>query len=439
MTTDQRRRSSRRVFLGQSLAATALVGAGLGTSQAVSANEKLNIAIIGTQNRASGNIAGVQHENIVALCDVDADYLGKRSEQFPKASAYRDYRKMLEREEKNIDAVVISTADHTHAPATVMALRMGKHVYCEKPLTHTVEEARLVAKLAKEKGVATQMGTQIHAGDNYRRVVELIQSGAIGDVHEAYVWCNKAWSDGRFDFGKPVPKNLDWDLWLGPAKEIPYSANVHPANWRRFWAFGTGTLGDMGCHVIDLAQWALKLQYATEVWAEGPPVHEVGTPTWMASHLKFPARDGLAPVTLHWYDGGEHPQIVKETLDQNGKPLSNRGLGILFVGSKGMCFADYGSRLLLPQDKFEGFQAPEPTIPSSVGHHQEWINACKTGSPTLCNFDYASALTETVLLGTVAYRAGERLQWDAENLRAVNCSKADEFIRKEYRKGFELS
>lgn len=438
--TSRRQQASRRQFLSQSIAAAAGAVA-LGTTRSygrLSANEKLNIAIIGTQNRASGNITGVIEENIVALCDVDSNYLGKRAEELPNARKYSDYRKMLEAEENHIDAVVISTADHTHAPATVMALRMGKHVYCEKPLTHTVEEARVVSRLAAEKGVATQMGTQIHASDNYRRVVELIQGNAIGPVSEVYVWCNKAWSDGRFDFKDQTPSHLDWDLWLGPAKKRPYSDKVHPANWRRFWDFGTGTLGDMGCHAIDLAQWALKLRYPTEVWAEGPPVHEVGTPSQMASHLKYPARDGMPPVTLHWYDGGMHADIIKQTKDDKGVPLSKRGLGLLFIGSKGMLFADYGSRILMPQEEFRDYQAPEPTIPASIGHHREWLQACKTGSPTLCNFDYAGALTETVLLGTVAYRTGERLLWDAENLKATNCPSADNFIRKEYRKGFEI-
>jgi predicted dehydrogenase len=408
------------------------------TKAAPGPNDRIRIAVVGTQNQASFSIDNVRNEEIVALCDVDQSYLDKRGQQFPHARRYRDFRKMLETEAPRIDAAIVATPDHLHAPATAMALRLGKHVYCEKPLTHTVHEARVIRDLTRQAKVATQMGTQIHAGDNYRRVVELVRSGAIGKVETVYTWCNKGWSDGRFAFGKPAPAHLDWDLWLGPATKRPYSENVHPANWRRFWDFGTGTLGDMGCHVIDLVQWALELGYPTSCRAEGPEVHPVGAPRWIASHLEFPARGSLPPVTLHWHDGGENAPLVKETRDEAGKPLSKYGLGILFVGDQGMLFADYGKRLLLPVEKFKDFAPTAPTIPPSLGHHKEWLHAIRTGSPTTCNFEYASRLTETVLLGTVAYRAGEQLAWDAERLCASNCSKADAYVRKEYRRGWEV-
>ena len=435
------KRIDRREFLTTSAGAAALGGVFVNTIAAApskSPNEKLNIACVGTANRALGDIKGVKSENIIALCDVDANYLGKQAKEFPKARTYRDFRVMLDKERKELDAVVVGTADHTHAPATAMALRMGLHAYCEKPLTHTVHEARVVAQLAKEKKLATQMGTQIHATTNYRRVVELVQSGAIGPVREVYVWCDKAWSDGRFKFGKPAPANLDWDLWLGPAPKIPYSEGVHPAHWRRFWAFGTGTLGDMGCHVIDLVHWALKLRAPTTIAAEGPPVHPVGTPRWLNVHYEYPARGEMPPVKMHWYDGGHKTPLLSELNDDKDQPLSKWGLGVLFIGDKGKLAANYSKRLLLPKEQFADFKPPEPSIPDSIGHHNEWIQACKTGSPTLCNFDYAGALTEAVLLGTVAYRTGKKLQWDAEALKATNAPEADEFLRKQYREGWTL-
>ncbi|MBI3874764.1 MAG: Gfo/Idh/MocA family oxidoreductase [Verrucomicrobia bacterium] len=371
--------------------------------------------------------------------DVDENFLNKAAQAWPQARLYRDYRKMLEAEASRIDAVVVSTADHTHAPATSAALALGKPVYCEKPLTHTVAEARAIARLAVKQKVATQMGTQIHASGNYRRVVELVQSGAIGQVTAVYNWCNKGWSNGRFTPGEhKVPANLDWDLWLGPAKERPYSPSIHPANWRRFWEYGSGTFGDMAAHVMDLPFWALKLRYPTAVQCEGPEVHPDGAPSWVKAEYDFPAREGLPAVKFHWSDGGAHHDIVKNTLDHDGKPLAGWGLGVLFVGDKGMLAADYGKRQLLPKDKFADFKAPAPSIAESIGHWKEWTQACKTGSPTTCNFDYSGALTETILLGIVAFRSGKPLVWDAKNLRATNFADAQQYIRKTYRKGFEV-
>jgi predicted dehydrogenase len=432
-------RTNRRRFLQQSAAAMA---AGYFVNPTVvraadSPHEKLNLAIVGTANKGWDNVRHLGNENIAVLCDVDANYLAKAAQVYPQARQYRDYRKMLDAEHGKIDAVVVSTADHTHAPATSIALDLGKHVYCEKPLTHTVQEARVIARLAKKNKRATQMGTQIHASDNYRRVVELVKSGAIGKVTEVYNWCNKGWSDGRFQASAgPAPANLDWNLWLGPAQERPYSPNIHPANWRRFWEYGSGTFGDMACHVMDLPFWALDLRYPTSVSAEGPDVHPVGCPNWCKATYEFPARGDQPALKFYWSDGGKHFDIVANTNDHSGKPLSSWGLGILFIGDKGMLVADYGRRQLLPQDKFAEFQAPTPSIEKSVGHWQEWVNACKTGSPTLCNFDYSGALTETVLLGTVAYRSGVKVEWDAENLKPRNAPEAEQFVTKQYRPGF---
>ncbi len=433
---------SRRQFLATSAAATIASGYFINTAAAQpskSPNEKLNLLCVGVANKGWDNVLQLRSENIVSLCDVDSNYLAKAGETFPQARQHRDFRKAIESEAKNIDAVVVSTADHTHAPATAIALDLGKHVYCEKPLTHTVTEARVIAELARKNKLVTQMGTQIHAGDNYRRVVELIQGGAIGPVTEVYNWCGKGGSGGKFTPNAgPAPSNLDWDLWLGPAKERPYSTSIHPANWRRFWEYGGGTFGDMACHVMDLPFWALKLRHPTSVVCEGPTPDDVGTPNWTKCTYEFPAREGMPALKFHWADGSQNFDLVKNTKDHNDKPLSSWGLGVLFVGEKGMLAADYGRRQLLPQDKFTGFKAPEPTIPNSIGHWREFVEACKTGGPTSCNFDYSGALTETVLLGIVAYRTGEKIEWDAKNLKVTNTDKAEQYLSKEYRKGWEL-
>ncbi len=404
----------------------------LGARAKAGPNEKLNIGIVGTSGRALGNIEGVEGENIVAVCDIDERLLGEAKGKFTKAEAFDDFRRLIER--KGVDAVVISTADHTHAPAAAMALRMGKPVYCEKPLTHSVYEARVVAGLAAEAKVATQMGTQIHATDNYRRVVELVRSGAIGPVKDVHVWCTgKTWSGGsRPTDSPPVPSYLKWDLWLGPAPERPYNPTYLPANWRRWWDFGNGTLGDMACHVMDLPFWALGLRHPTTIEATGPPVDSETTPAGLEVKYEFPAIGDRGPVSLTWYDGDRKPAILAEN------KLPAWGLGVLFVGEKGMLQADYGRRLLFPEAQFKDFEPPAPSIPASIGHHAEWIAACKDGRPTTCNFDYSGALTECVLLGNVAYRAGRKLEWDAVNLKATNCPEAEAFLRRDYRKGWTL-
>ncbi len=428
---------NRRQALQTAGAAAAIGSLGYWTSSAIaqskSPNEKLNLACIGTANRALDNIKEIKHENIVALCDVDKNYLDQRSQEFKEARLYRDYRELIDKEGDKIDAVLVATADHHHAPATVRALRAGKHTYCEKPLTHTVSEARLVAKIAKEKGLATQMGTQIHAGENYRRVVEMLQSGAIGDVNEVHVWIGKAWGGGDLPTEtEKAPEFLDWNLWLGPAPERPFAkGRYHPAQWRRWWTFGSGTLGDMGCHYMDLAFWALELTHPTTIEAEGPPVHPETAPEGMIARYEFPARGNKPPVKMTWYDGN----MIPKTLFEQKVPSA----GLMFVGSNGMMFADYDKYRLFPTDKFQSYKPPAPSIPRSIGHHKEWLKACRDGSPTTCNFQYSGGLTETVLLGTVAYRVGKKLQWDATNLKVTNAPEADKLINKNYRPGWEVA
>lgn len=436
-------RLTRRRFLGSSLAAGSLACGyfvnPVRSAESDSPNERLNLAIIGCANKGWHNVQELKGQNMVALCDVDANYLAKAAETYPQATQHRDYRRMLDKEHKQFDAVVVSTADHHHAVATSIALTLGKHVYCEKPLTHTVQEARKIAQLAADAKVATQMGIQIHAGDNYRRVVEIVRSGVLGRIDEVYCWCNKGWSGGKFAAWEgPPPAHLDWDLWLGPAQERPYSPNIHPGNWRRFWEYGSGTFGDMACHVMDLPFWALELKYPTRVACEGPPVDEVGAPAWVKVQYEFP-REGGSPLKFHWSDGGAHFEPVEAARDQHDLPLSRWGLGVLFVGEKGQLAADYGRYLLLPKERFEGFQPPEKSIPASIGHWNEWVAACKGGGETTCNFGYAGALTESVLLGIVAYRSGQAFQWDGPALTAVGAAGAGQYLDKKYRQGWELA
>lgn len=432
---------SRRRFLAQSAVVSAVAsGYFVNPGRAAdskSPNERLNLAAVGATGRAGANIQGCASQNIIAIADVDSGLLDKGAVPYPNARKYRDYRVMLEKEAEKIDGVLVGTPDHSHAPAAAMALRLGKHVYCEKPLTHTVKEARTLANLAKEKKLVTQMGTQIHAGANYRRVVELVEQNAIGAIREVHVWAGAQYTGGKFTTDKPCPETLNWDLFLGPAPERPYSDGVHPFHWRRFWDYGTGALGDFGCHFMDLVHWALKLRNPVKVRAEGPEVEAVSTPAWNIVHYEYPARGDLPPVKLTWYDSGRRPPLLATLKDAAGKPLDWGG-GQLFVGEKGMIVSDYGRNLLLPADKFTDYKRPEAYIPDSIGHHEEWINAIKTGGTTTCNFDYSGALTESVLLGTVAYRSGEAIEWDSENLKVKNSEKAQQLIHKEYRKGWTL-
>ena len=424
---------SRRAFLRTSLLTTGgfWIATQAGFARKYSANEKLNLGVVGTINRAGANLNALSGENIAAVCDIEDKLLAAAQARFPKAKTYADFRQMLDR--RNLDAVVVSTPDHTHAVATMAALKSGRHVYCEKPLAHDVFEVRAVTEAARKRKLATQMGTQIHAGANYRRVVELIETGAIGAVTEVHVWCERVWSGkGRPAETPPVPEGLHWDLWLGPAPQRPYAPGYHPKEWRRWWDFGGGTLGDMGCHFIDLPFWALKLHAPTSIEAEGPPVQPETTPAWLIVRYEFPARGPLPPVQLTWYNSGKLPELVRE-----GK-APDWPAGVLFVGAKGMLQANYDRRLLLPEKDFAGFEPPVPYIPDSIGHHKEWVAACKGGAPALCDFSYGGPLAETVLLGNVAYRCGRKLEWNATACRVTNTREADPFIRRPYRKGWKL-
>ena len=424
---------TRRRFLGNSLVTTGgfWIAAQRGFARGAAANEKLNLGVIGTINRAKANLEALSDQNIVAICDIQDDLLAAAQAAHPKARTYPDFRAMLER--KDLDAVVVSTPDHTHAAATMAALKSGRHVYCEKPLAHDVFEVRTVTQEAARRKLATQMGTQIHATANYRRVVELVASGAIGPVSEVHVWCNRSWyGAGRPSETPPVPAGLHWDLWLGPAPARPYAPDYHPKDWRRWWDFGGGTLGDMGCHYLDLPFWALQLGAPTRIEAEGPAVQVENTPAWLIVRYEFSERGVQPPVRLTWYNSGRKPAQVLE-----GK-AKDWPAGVLFVGAKGMLQADYGRRVLLPERDYADYQAPAPYLPESIGHHAEWVRACQGGAPALCNFGYAGPLAETVLLGNVAFRCGQELEWDAVAGRVTNTRAADAYLRQPRRPGWEL-
>ncbi|MDP7286358.1 MAG: Gfo/Idh/MocA family oxidoreductase, partial [Phycisphaerae bacterium] len=368
-----------------------------------------------------------------ALCDVDARRASRLFKSHGKtAKIFKDFRRLLDKERKNVDAVVISTTDHVHIPASVMALKRGIHVYCEKPLGHNIGEVREATKVAKRYGLATQMGNGAHSGHNYRSVVKMIKSGIIGEVKEAHCWCDESWpSKNRPKETPPIPKTLKWDLWLGPAPYRPYHRCYLPLSWRGWWDFGNGRIGDMGCHMIDLPFSALNLKYPLTVESRrSTPIYTESAPKWLISKWTFPKRGKLPPVELTWYDGDQRPPLQKK------HNMPDWPEATIFVGSKGMMIADYGRFKLFPEKDFKGVKRPRLT--NVMSHHAEWIKACKTGSSTGTDFAYAGPLTETILLGAVACRAGKKLEWDAVNLKATNCPQADQYIARENRKGWEL-
>ncbi|MBT4867840.1 MAG: Gfo/Idh/MocA family oxidoreductase [Planctomycetaceae bacterium] len=427
---------SRREFLQAAVAAGTTIPAGLSLlaparvrAEKRSANEKLNLGIIGVAARGGANLNGVSGENIVVLCDIDSKRLGQAAERFPKAKTYADYRRVFDH--KNLDGVVVSTPDHMHAIPVVQALRQGLAVYCEKPLAHSVHEIRTIREETAKAKVVTQMGTQIHAGNNYRRVVETIQAGTIGPVKRVHVWLGSGVRTGqRVKQGTP-PAHVDYDLWLGPAPYRPFHTSHFHFNWRYWWDFGGGQLADFWCHYVDLVFWALKLKAPTTVAAQGEKGHDGDNecPNQMRIDYIFPAMGKQPPVHLTWYQGGWKPK---------GAEVYGKGSAVLFEGDDGRLLADYGSKKLF----MEGGQQPDPieqTIPNSIGHHKEWIEAVKGNGKTTCHFEYGGALAEAGLLGNVSYRAGKKkLEWDAEKLKATNCPEADQYIRREYRKGWVL-
>jgi len=446
-------RLTRRGFLAHSAAATGAALAAPAILPAAAPSETVNLAFIGVGGRGGRNLKTMTSQghvdvNVVAICDVNGANLDRAAKMFPKARKYVDFRKLFD-DTGDIDAVVVSTTEHTHAFATMPALQLGKHVYCEKPITHNVYEARRVTEAAAAAGVATQMGTQIHGMPNYRRVVELIQSGAIGPVREAHVWVSRAWGlQSKEDAEKhrdivhvtdrpagsmTPPDYLDWDLWIGPAPYRPYHEVYFPGpKWYRWWDFGNGTMSDLGSHWNDLPFWALKLDAPKTIEAFGPEPHPEIAPASMSAVYEYGPRGEMPACTVSWYQGSHKPKIWQD----GGIP--QWGNGVLFVGEKGMLLSDYGKHVLLPEEDFADFERPAPFIPDSPGQHEEWLIACKTGSATGSPFSYAGPLTEANHLGNVAFRAGRKLEWNAEEMRATNCPEADQFLKREPREGWSL-
>ena len=451
MTNSILKMMKRREFIGNSTLATA--GLTIVPAFAVSGlghrapSDKLNVAGIGIGGMGKGNLANVaKTENIVALCDIDWDYAAKTFKIYPNAKQYKDYRVMLDKQ-KDIDGVIIATADHTHAIISLEAMKHGKHVYTQKPLTHTIKEARILTEAARKYKVASQMGNQGQASEPPRRLREMIWDGVIGPIHEVHVWTDRPnkglfdtyWPQGvrRPEDTAPVPETLDWDLFIGPAPMRPYNSSYHPFKWRGWWDFGTGALGDIGCHSLDPIFRALKLKYPTSVQAVCTLNNGDSYPSGSIVKYEFPARENMPPVTLTWYDGGLRPMPIAE-LDEGMKMGPG---GTLYVGEKGKILDDK----ILPKSLRDAYQIPKPFIPSSPGHEEEWIRACKGGEPAGSNFDWAGPLTETVLLGNIAIRndlkeklSNQPLFFDPVKLSFPNAPEADQFFHYKYREGWDL-
>lgn len=444
---------SRRKFLAQAGATSAAVAFAMaradGKAKLASPNERLNIATVGAGGQAGANIRELQKTgqvNFLAFSDVDDARAAETYNAFPDVPKFKDFRRMLD-QVKGIDAVLVATPDHMHAPATLAALQLGKHVYCEKPLTHTVHEARVIAQTAAEQGCVTQMGNQGTAFDGPRRLIEWIQGGVIGNVTEVHVWSDRPthmgkllWAQGmeRPTDTPPIPPTLDWDLWLGPAPDRPYHPAYMPFIWRGWWDFGSGGLGDMGIHNIAPVFDALQLDAPTSVTASSTLFNADSLPLASAVHYHFPERGGRPPVELHWYDGGILPPRPDEL--EPGEELDPED-GIIFVGDGGKILVEgWGGNhpRLLPKARMEAFVPPPQTVPPSKGHHVEWIEACKGIGTTRSNFGFAGPLTESVLLGVVAVRTRRTLEWDSANLRVTNVPEANQFITKVYRDGWGL-
>lgn len=460
LTKSEASSMTRRSFLGTATAAAS--GLMIVPRHVLGADQKsgrkapsdtLNIGCVGVMGKGFSDIQSVSGENVVALCDVDdelmARFLGsdrhepRRKAMYDKARKYRDFRIMLERE-KGLDAVVVSTPDHTHAVIAMAAINLGKHVFVQKPLTRTIKESRLLAEAAKKTGVVTQMGNQGHAKEGARLICEWIWDGAIGDVREVHTWTNRPiWPQG-VEAPKEIPScpaTLDWDLWLGPAPFRPYHPAYHPFSWRGLWDFGTGALGDMGAHIIDHPFRALKLGHPVTVQASSTKFTKDYAPVAEIVTYEFPEREGLVPVKLIWYDGGLMPPRPPEL--EPGRMMGDDGGGVLFRGDKGLLMCStYGENpRLVPETAMREYKRPEKTIPRSPGIAEEWIEAIKAGEKSTTDFSYSGPLTEVMLLANAAVRVQDRntvLQWDGEKMEFTNVPEANEFLHAPYRPGWSL-
>jgi len=448
---------SRREFIGTTAAAAAglmiVPRRVLGGPGYVAPSDTLNIGCVGAGGKGTSDIWSVSSENIVALCDADDVQMGEflkneknppeRQSKYDKANKYRDFRRMLDRE-KSLDAITVSTPDHCHAVIAMTAMKMGKHVFVQKPLTHTVKEARLLAQEAKKRNLATQMGNQGHSQEGARLICEWVWDGAVGNVTEAHVWTNRPiWPQG---INAPkeipsVPPTLDWDVWLGPAPWRPYHPAYLPFNWRGWWDFGTGVIGDMGAHLIDQPFWALKLRAPSTIQASSTKYTKDSYPLAEILTYTFPARGPMPPAKLVWYDGGLMPP--RPSVLDSGRIMGDEDGGCLLVGEKGMimCGCYGGNPRILPETLMQEYKRPDKTIPRSPGIHEEWIAAIKAGKKSTTDFEYSGALTEMMLLGNVALRMKDEktvLQWDADNMEITNVPEANKHLHKEYRQGWSL-
>ncbi len=437
---------NRRAFLKNSGA----VGAGFLVLRgaAYAQNEKVNCAFVGVGGRGDGDLNETMASgmaNCVGLCDVDQKRLDKAAGRHPNAKKFNDFRKMIEEIQKEIDAVVVATPDHTHAPAAAMAMKLGKHVYVEKPMTHSIFEARTLTELAAKHKVVTQMGNQGHSSDSRRRLVEFLQAGGIGKVTEVHAWTNRPiWPQGLDrPPSKPVPEHLNWDLWIGPAPFREYHDNLHDFKWRGWWDFGTGALGDMACHIMDAPFWGLKLGYPTSVEVVGDPLNPETGPNWETIKLEFPARGPELPaLKFTWYDG-------KKDGKQNG-PAEELAKGVKFTNNGNIIVGDKGTVVVLDEqtgnwkavidgqikDK-KDLDVPK-TLPRTREHHVEWLEGIRGGPMPQGNFAYSGPFTESVLIGIPAFRAQTKLVWDGPNMKATNTRDADKYIKREYRQGWTL-
>jgi predicted dehydrogenase len=450
----------RRTFLASAAAATAgftiVPRHVLGQGQ-VPPSDKLNIAGVGIGGMGKNNLKRLESECIAALCDVDWTLAEPVFQKYPDAKKYKDYRVMLD-EMKDLDAVVVATPDHTHAVIAMAAMQRGKHVYVQKPLTHSVQEARLLTEAARKYKVVTQMGNQGHSGEGARLLCEWVWDGAIGKVREAHAWTNRpVWPSG-VEVDRPSetpdpPAGLDWDLWLGPAHPRPYHPAYHPAKWRAWWDFGTGSLGDMACHLVDPLFWALKLKYPVSVEAnvsrywhaffqETQAKNEM-FPRSTIVRYRFPAREDMPEVDLTWWDGGLLP--ARPHFLEPDRRMGDLDGGILLIGDQGAIKAGcYGeSPRLIPEEAMKKYKRPPKSIPripeGQDGHEQDWVRACKGGPPASSNFDYSGPLSETVLMGNLAIRFPDRLLlWNGEAMEVTNDADANAYVKREYREGFPL-
>ena len=465
------KRISRRDFIKAGSASVAAIGlpfivssSALGKGGAVAASDRITMGFVGVGGQGFFNMKSFitnPAAQVVAVCDVNEQsdyskfyfggtagrkpvkafaekyYADKNNSGFKGIDSYIDYQDLIAR--KDIDAVVVATPDHWHTPISIAAMRTGKHTYCEKPIAHSVFEARLMAEEAKKTGVITQMGNQGHAGEGVRLLREWIADGAIGDVHTVHIWCNRPGGMWKQGIDRPkdtpaVPKGLEWDKWIGPAKFRPYHSAYHPFLWRGWWDFGTGSLGDMGCHQMDAPYWALNLEAPVSIEASSTKLNNETAPLATKIHYKFGKRGNMGPVEMIWYDGGLKPARPQEL--EEGRKLKSEG--ILFVGSKGTILTEFhgGSPRIIPETQMRKYKRPAKTIERSIGHREEFIAACQGKGTANANFAYAGPLNEIVLLGNVAVRAGKKLLWDSKNLEFTNCQESSKYIKDEYRQGY---